>query len=61
MLRIPNRQNLHPELYCTEFSVQKILPVSSYYNNPYDMFTSFDHLFSNRLKCAILKLSSEQE
>ena len=24
MLRIPNRQNLHPELYCTEFSVQKI-------------------------------------
>ena len=52
MLRIPNRQNLHPELYCT---------VSSCYNNPYDMFTSFDHLFSNRLKCAILKLSSEQE
>ena len=24
MLRIPNRQNLHSELYCTEFSVQKI-------------------------------------
>ena len=62
MLRILNRQNLHSELYCTEFSVQKkFLPVSSYYNNPYDMFTSFDHLFSNRLKCAILKLSSEQE
>ena len=61
MLRIPNRQNLHSELYCTEFSVQKIPTCDSYYNNPYDMFTSFDHLFSNRLKCAILKLSSEQE
>jgi hypothetical protein len=24
MLRIPNRQNLLPELYRTEFSVQKI-------------------------------------
>ena len=24
MLRIPNRQNLQPELYRTEFSVQKI-------------------------------------
>ena len=43
------------------FQFRKFLPVSSYYNNPYDMFTSFDHLFSNRLKCAILKLSSEQE
>ena len=31
MLRIPNRQNLLPELYRTEFSVQKILPVNSYY------------------------------
>ena len=43
------------------FQFRKFLPVSSCYNNPYDMFTSFDHLFSNRLKCAILKLSSEQE
>ena len=60
MLRIPNRQNLHPELYCTEFSVQKI-PTCEQLLYPYDMFTSFDHLFSNRLKCAILKLSSEQE
>ena len=24
MLRIPNRQNLRPQLYHTEFSVQKI-------------------------------------
>ena len=24
MLRIPTRQNLHPELYCTEFAVQQI-------------------------------------
>ena len=25
MLRIPNRQNLHPELYCTEFSENSYL------------------------------------
>ena len=29
MLRIPNRQNLLPQLYCTEFSVQKIPTVYS--------------------------------
>ena len=29
MLRIPNRQNLLSQLYCTEFSVQKIPTVYS--------------------------------
>ncbi len=29
MLRIPNRQNLLPKLYCTGFSVQKISTVYS--------------------------------
>ena len=31
MLRIPNRQNLLPELYRTEFQFRKFLPVNSYY------------------------------
>ena len=30
MLRIPNQQNTLPELYLTEFSIQKIPTVNSY-------------------------------
>ena len=36
MLRIPNRQNLQPQLYCTEFSVQKIPTVYSNFYFTYE-------------------------